>query len=149
MRHERAGNFLPRPFLFFLEFISQIRKNEQKLGRILFSRVTFCCGMTPYLVRDHFLPNLYREGRQQRYWLILTRFSASFGTVAREVSQNGILIRVRRIMESFQQPPRSVPDDALTIKSISRGQPALEAMTVQTCALRHPTQAKRVDKFSY
>src|SRR5258708_7393447 len=34
-------------FIFFLESISQIRKNEQKLGRMLFSQVTFCCGMTP------------------------------------------------------------------------------------------------------
>jgi hypothetical protein len=34
-------------FYFFLESISQIRENEQKLGRMLFSQVTFCCGMTP------------------------------------------------------------------------------------------------------
>ena len=36
--------------LFFLESISQIRENEQKLGRMLFSQVTICCGMTPYLI---------------------------------------------------------------------------------------------------
>src|SRR6478672_8850861 len=41
-------------FLFFLESISQIRENEQKLGRMLFSRVTFCCGMTPR-AREFFL----------------------------------------------------------------------------------------------
>jgi len=39
--------FLPMPFLFFSESISQIRENEQKLGRMLFSQVIFCCGMTP------------------------------------------------------------------------------------------------------
>jgi hypothetical protein len=47
MCHERADNFLPRLFYFFLESIYQIRENEQKLGRMLFSQVTFCCGMTP------------------------------------------------------------------------------------------------------
>jgi hypothetical protein len=47
MCHERADKFLPRSFLFFLESISQIRENEQKLGRMLFSQATFCCGMTP------------------------------------------------------------------------------------------------------
>ena len=49
MRHERADDFFG-PLLFFLEFISQIRENEQKLGRMLFSEETFCCGMTPYLI---------------------------------------------------------------------------------------------------
>jgi hypothetical protein len=34
-------------FSFFLESISQIRGNEQKLGRMRFSQATFCCGMTP------------------------------------------------------------------------------------------------------
>jgi hypothetical protein len=50
MFHEGADNFLPRLFNFFLESISQILKKEQKLGRMLFSQVTFCCGMTPYLI---------------------------------------------------------------------------------------------------
>jgi hypothetical protein len=39
-------NFLHRLFYFF-ESISQIRESEQKLGRMPFSQVTFCCGMTP------------------------------------------------------------------------------------------------------
>jgi len=32
---------------FFLESIFQIGESEDKLGRMLFSQVTFCCGMTP------------------------------------------------------------------------------------------------------
>jgi hypothetical protein len=47
MCHERAGNFFAYAFFIFLESISQIRENEQKLGRMLFSQETFCCGMTP------------------------------------------------------------------------------------------------------
>ena len=48
MCHERAGNcFAYAFFIFFSESISQIRENEQKLGRMLFSEETFCCGMTP------------------------------------------------------------------------------------------------------
>jgi hypothetical protein len=50
----------------------------------------------------------------------LTRISASFGTAARELSQNGNWIRVMCLMESFE-PPRSVPSDALTIVSASSG----------------------------
>jgi hypothetical protein len=65
-------------FIFFLEFISQIRENEQKLGRMRFSQVTFCCGMTPYLIRDHFLPDLNREARQQRYRLDLNQDLSKF-----------------------------------------------------------------------
>jgi hypothetical protein len=36
MCHERADNFLPMFFLFFLESIFQIRESEHKLGPMAF-----------------------------------------------------------------------------------------------------------------
>ena len=56
--------------------------------------------------------------------LILTRISASFGATTRELNQNGNWIRIIPIMESFARPPRSVPSDDLTIRSVSSGQSA-------------------------
>jgi hypothetical protein len=38
---KRAGNFFPKPLLFFLESFSQIPEKEQKMGRMLFSQATF------------------------------------------------------------------------------------------------------------
>jgi hypothetical protein len=37
-------------FFYFFGSISQIRENEQKLGRMPILQVTFCCGVTPYLI---------------------------------------------------------------------------------------------------
>ena len=44
---------------------------------------------------------------------ILTSIPATFLVAEREVSQNGIFIRVIRNMESFERPPKSVPLCAL------------------------------------
>jgi len=89
MRHERVDKFFLRFFYFFLESISQIRQSEQKLGRMLFSQVIFCCGMTPYLSETTFSRTYIARIGSNDIGLILTRISASFGDATRDVSQNG------------------------------------------------------------
>ena len=77
--------------------------------------------MTPYLISECcILPLLSRAGSSE-VDSILTRISATFFVAEREVSQNGILIRVMCLMESFERPPRSVPSDAFTIAPASSG----------------------------
>jgi hypothetical protein len=51
---------------------------------------------------SHTIPTF--RGRQQRSRSILTRISPTFLVAEREVSQNGILIRVMCLMEFFQRP---------------------------------------------
>jgi len=73
--------------------------------------------MTPYLILDC-RPNLARTWSND-VDAILTRISASFGAVTRDVSQNGNWIRVMSVMESFERPhPKSVPSPALTLASV-------------------------------
>jgi len=50
MFHERADNFLPGLFYFFSKSIVKIWENEHELGGMLFRKVTFSWGMTPYLI---------------------------------------------------------------------------------------------------
>ncbi len=65
-------------------------------------------------------PDLYREGRQQRHWIDLNQDLSKFWRRdERAESEWDLDSRNVELMESFQRPPRSVPDDALTIKSTS------------------------------
>lgn len=72
------------------------------------------------------------------------------------MSQNGILIRIMCLMESFQRPATSVPSDALTIASTSRRllfatafmKGGLRETTSSIISLAALAHAKRADKFS-
>ena len=121
MLRERAGNFLPEAFLFFfgIHFSNSGERAEARAYAVFASELLLRDDPVAHL--RPLLPEPYRAGRQQRYRLILTRISASFGAVTRELSQNGNWFRVMSVMESFERPPRSVPSDALTIPCTSSG----------------------------
>jgi hypothetical protein len=78
MCHERADNFLLRLFYFFLESISQIRQNEQKLGPIAFLQRGPQLQDDPVSRLRPLLRDPYREDRKQRYRLDLNQDLSKF-----------------------------------------------------------------------
>jgi len=59
---------------------------------MLFSEVTFCCGMTPYLIWDHYLPDLHREDQQQRYRLDVNQDLSKFRSRNERAESNWELV---------------------------------------------------------
>jgi hypothetical protein len=153
----RSPIFFQAIFLFFLESIFQIGESEYKLGLIVFPQEPPHLGDDPVGRRKprSTTPTL-RGASCPDLGSILTMISGSFGGVARDVSQNGIWIRVMCNMESFQRPPRSVPSNTFTISSASSRTHSAAALG-ETCRIRPTSRARRfllqapvtrADKFS-
>jgi len=78
MCHERAGNFLPMPFLFFfgIHFSNSGERAEARAYAVFASDL---------LLRDDPIahlrplsPDLYHEGQQQRHWTDLNQDLSNF-----------------------------------------------------------------------
>jgi hypothetical protein len=73
MRHERAGNFLPMPFLFFfgIHFSNSGERAEARAYAVFTSDLLLRNDPVTHL--RPLLQDLCREGRQQRYRLDLNQ----------------------------------------------------------------------------
>ena len=77
MGHERAGNFLPMPFLFFgIHFSNSGERAEARAYAVFTSDLLLRDDPVSHL--RYFLPDLSREGRQQRYRLDLNQDLSNF-----------------------------------------------------------------------
>ena len=76
---EKRENFFPRSlFYFFWKSILGIGESEQKLGHVMFPREAPQLRSDPVARIGSHRPDLYREGRQQRYRLDLNQDLSKF-----------------------------------------------------------------------
>jgi hypothetical protein len=97
--------FFSKGLFFIFWILVRIRERAQKLGHIMLLQETLLSRDDPVTHLRPLSPRTYiaRIGSND-IGLILTRISASFGAVTREVNQNGNWIRVMWLMESFARP---------------------------------------------